>query len=131
MIILIGVGHVFAIRDRLKEEILRARPSIVCLELDAIRWQLLNEEKARRARGEKAPRAAFDWRTVGRGGLIFAAIAWTQARLAKTFGSIVGDEMLAAKEAADELGAQTRLIDMDTREFTRHWMSKLLSLIHI
>jgi pheromone shutdown protein TraB len=125
VIILIGVGHVFAIRDRLKEEIRRARPAIVCLELDAIRWQMLNEEKARRARGEKAARASLDWRTVGRGGLIFAAIARTQARLAKTFGSVVGDEMLAAKEAADELGAQTRLIDMDTREFTRHWMSKL------
>ena len=125
VIILIGVGHVFAIRDRLKEEIRRARPSIVCLELDAIRWQMLNDERDRRARGEKSERAPFDWRAVGHGGLIFAAIAWTQARLAKTFGSVVGDEMLAAKEAADEVGAQMRLIDMDTRQFTRHWMSKL------
>ena len=125
VIILIGVGHVFAIRDRLKEEIIRARPSVVCLELDNLRWQMLVEARDRRARGQKELRPSFDWRGIGRGGLIFAAIAWTQARLAMSFGSQVGDEMLAAKEAADQLGVKTLLIDMDTRDFTRHWMSKL------
>lgn len=124
-IILIGVGHVFAIRDRVKEEILRARPSVVCLELDRMRWDELLRERERRLRKEKGERGHFDWRTIGRGGIIFGLIAWKQGSLAKSFGSTVGDEMLAAKEAADEVGAQTRLIDMDTGVFVRRWMGKL------
>ncbi len=125
MIILIGVGHVFAIRDRLKEEIHRARPSVVCLELDKLRWDLLLQERERARRNQKSSLGGFDWRTIGRGGLIFALIAWKQGSLAKSFGSTVGDEMIAAKEAADEVGAPTRLIDMDTRQFTQRWMGRL------
>ena len=124
-IILIGVGHVFAIRDRVKEEILRARPSVVCLELDQMRWDELLRERERRRLKEKGERVRFDWRTIGRGGIIFALIAWKQGSLAKSFGSTVGDEMLAAKEAADEVGARTRLIDMDTAVFVRRWMGRL------
>src|SRR5437899_2646850 len=96
VIILIGVGHVFAIRDRLKQEIHRAQPSVVCIELDQLRLHMLLDERDRRARGEGPGRVMLDWRMIGRGGLIFAAIAWTQSRLARSFGSTVGDEMLAA-----------------------------------
>jgi pheromone shutdown protein TraB len=125
MIILIGVAHVFSIRDRLKEEILRVRPSVVCLELDALRYQFLVEERRRKLSKERGGRAGFDWRTIGRGGLIIALLAWKQGSLAKQYGSTAGDEMFAAMEAAQQLGAPTRLIDMDTRQLMRNWMGKL------
>lgn len=124
-IVLIGIGHVFALRDRLKEEIHRARPSVVCIELDALRFHILLEDRERRDRGEEPRRAGLDWRRIGRGALILAIIGRVQARLARKFHSRVGDEMLAAVDAARELGVQTRLIDMDSEELFKEWLGKL------
>jgi pheromone shutdown protein TraB len=125
MIILIGVGHVFALRDRLQETIRRERPSVVCVELDRVRLEALLDEQRRRTAGAAQAPQKFDWRTIGRGGLIFAFIARTQRRLAVSFGSTVGDEMLAALEAAREVGARTELIDMDSAVFFRNWMRRM------
>lgn len=125
MIILIGVGHVFALRDRLQETIRRERPSVVCVELDRMRLEALLDEQRRRTAGTASAAQKFDWRTIGRGGLIFAFIARTQRRLAVSFGSTVGDEMLAALEAAREVGARTELIDMDSAVFFRNWMRRM------
>jgi pheromone shutdown protein TraB len=125
VIILVGVGHVFALRDRIKETIHRERPAVVCLELDPARLQALLDEQRRRAAGAPQDFGKFDWRTIGRGGLIYAFIARTQRRLAVSFGSSVGDEMLAALEAAREVGARTELIDMDSTVFVNNWMGRL------
>jgi pheromone shutdown protein TraB len=124
VIILIGVGHVFKIRDRLQEEIRRARPGVVCLELDRTRMSALLEQRRREAEGLPGERR-FDWRTIGRGGLIFAFLVLMQARLAKSYGSRAGDEMLAAFEVAREVGARTELIDMDSNLFFARWMRSL------
>lgn len=124
MIILIGVGHIFKIRERLKEEILRAQPGVVCIELDSARMAALLEQRRREREGLPRERR-LDWRSVGRGGLIFAFLAIMQERLAGSYGSKAGDEMLAAVEAAREVGAKTMLIDMDSAVFFRNWMSRL------
>jgi pheromone shutdown protein TraB len=124
LITIIGVGHVFAIRDRLKEEIHRAKPQVVCVELDPMRLEALLAERRMREAGAST-RRGIDLRMIGRGGLIFAFIAWTQSRLAKTYGSTVGDEMIAALEAARETGARAEFIDMESATFFRNWMSRL------
>jgi pheromone shutdown protein TraB len=62
---------------------------------------------------------------VGRGALIYGFIAKTQARLAKSYGSAVGDEMLAAAEAAREAGVPYELIDMDSQAFFSNWMRRM------
>jgi pheromone shutdown protein TraB len=97
MITLIGVGHVFAISDRVNEVIHSRRPDVVCLELDPIRYQsLLQKDDARRVP------------------LQYSLLAMFQKRMADKFGSEVGDEMLAAASAARQVGARVALIDVDS-----------------
>jgi len=45
--------------------------------------------------------------------------------LAKSYGSAVGDEMLAAAEAAREAGVPYELIDMDSQAFFGNWMRRM------
>jgi len=96
MITLIGVGHVFAIADSVKEVIRSKRPEVVCLELDPARYEALLHKDEERS----VP-------------LQYRLLAYFQTRMADKFGSQVGDEMLAAAEAAGEVGAKVALIDMD------------------
>lgn len=105
MITLIGVGHVFAISEQVKELIRSRRPDVVCLELDPSRFRALTEKGTRR----NAP-------------LQYMLLAQIQRRIADKFGSEAGDEMLAAASAAGEVGAKIALIDMDaTMVFSRLW----------
>ena len=121
-IILLGVGHVFQIRDRVKEEIFRARPSVVCLELDELRWNaILFDRQMAQRRGQKV-RRRWGWPSLERGELILRLLSWKQGSLAKAFGTSVADEMMAAKEAAEAVGARWRLIDQDTRVLRKRWM---------
>ncbi len=124
MIILIGVGHIFRIRDRLKEEIHRARPGVVCIELDRPRLNALLEQRRREREGLPKERR-FEWRSIGRGGLVFAFLVIMQERLAGAYGSRAGDEMIAALEAANEVGARAELIDVDSTQFFARWMKGL------
>ena len=98
MITLLGVGHVFDIGRSIRAEILARRPRVVALELDPIRYNaLLN----------RAPR--------GRGLSPLALLAQFQIRIARQYGVEVGDEMVAAARAAQEIGAEIALIDQDSR----------------
>ncbi|MEM0343232.1 MAG: TraB/GumN family protein [Thermoplasmata archaeon] len=105
MITLIGVGHVFAISEKVRQAIIARRPDVVCLELDPARYDAL-------VRKDRRGRVPFQYRLLG----------YVQRRLAAKFGSEVGDEMLAAAAAAGEIGAKIALIDMDAaRVFALLW----------
>lgn len=105
MITLIGVGHVFALSEKVKQVIRSKRPEVVCIELDANRFQALRT----RDRSGRVP-------------IQYALLAMFQKKMADRFESEAGDEMLAAASAADEVGAKLALIDMDAQMvFARLW----------
>lgn len=112
MITLVGVGHVFVISEQVRSLVLSRRPEVVCLELDPARFSaLMNRD---RGRGGRVP-------------LQYLLLARIQQRIAAKFGSEAGSEMLAAAEAAREVGAKVALIDMDSATvFRRLWQAMSL-----
>src|SRR5439155_980037 len=98
MITLLGVGHVFDIGRSIRSEILARRPKVVALELDPVRYHTLMN---------RTPRA--------RGISPLALLAQFQIRIARQYGVEVGDEMVAAAQAAQEIGSEIALIDQDSR----------------
>lgn len=105
MITIVGVGHVFAISEGVKDLIRSRRPEVVCLELDPGRYRALVHKEESRS-------VPLQYRLLG----------YFQKRMATKFGTEVGDEMLAAVAAAREVGAKVALIDMDAGTvFTRLW----------
>lgn len=95
MITIIGVGHVFDIRDRVKHEIIHRHPRVVAVELDRNRFQALKSKE----KGTDAP-------------LLYRAMGFVQQRIADEFEVAPGDEMLAAVEAANHIGAGVAFIDL-------------------
>ncbi len=105
MITLVGVGHVFEISEQVKGVIRTRRPEVVCLELDPGRYSALLSRNAPR--------------TVP---LQYRLLAYFQKRMAEKFGTEVGEEMMAAAQAAQEVGATVALIDVDaSRMFAELW----------
>src|SRR3981189_931035 len=98
MITLLGVGHVFDIGRSIRSEILARRPRVVALELDAIRFNALMS---------RTPRA--------HGLSPLALLAPFRTPAARQYGVEVGDEMVAAARAAEEIGSELALIDQDSR----------------
>jgi len=108
VITLLGVGHVFDLRAQVRDAILRRGPAVVGLELDAPRYYAL------RHRGQ--PRG---------GPPMVRLLAAIQERIAHEYGTEVGDEMLSAASAAQEIGAALVLIDMDAGQVTRRLLREL------
>ena len=108
MITLLGVGHVFDISRSIRSEILARRPKVVALELDAVRYNALLS---------RTPRA--------RGLSPLALLAQFQIRIARQYGVEVGDEMIAAARAAEEIGSELALIDQDSRAILRRVWSEM------
>jgi len=105
MITLVGVGHVFNISEQVKNIVRSRHPEVVCLELDAGRYATLANRNA--------PRSIP---------LQYRLLAYFQKRMAEKFGTEVGDEMMAAADAAREIGASVALIDVDaSRMFAELW----------
>lgn len=105
MITLVGVGHVFQISEQVKDVVRTRHPEVVCLELDAGRYAALVNRNASRS----IP-------------LQYRLLAYFQKRMAEKFGTEVGDEMMAAADAAREIGASVALIDVDAnRMFAELW----------
>jgi pheromone shutdown protein TraB len=102
MITLLGVGHVFDIGRSIRSEILARRPKVVALELDPIRYHALRS-RSPRAHGLSA----------------MTLLAQFQIRIARQYGVEVGDEMIAAARAAEEIGSEIALIDQDSRTILR------------
>lgn len=98
MITIIGVGHVFDIQDRVKDEIRKKHPAMVAVELDRSRYEALKS-------GERK----------GGGSLMYKAAAFIQNKIARDFGVQAGSEMLAAIEAAEEINADVALIDLPSQ----------------
>jgi pheromone shutdown protein TraB len=97
-IILVGIGHVFDIRTAVKGVVHRFRPQTVALELDSGRFAALQSSK--RGDGRVLP-------------VTYRLLAKLQQNLAEQYGSEAGSEMIAAAEAASEIGAAVELIDME------------------
>lgn len=117
MITIIGVGHVFAISDKLNQMVQERAPQVVCLELDVSRYQALID----RRRSRKVP-------------IQYALLAMFQSKMAGKFGTEVGGEMLAAASAARSVNAQLAFIDVDaSRMLAMLWremsMREKLSLL--
>jgi pheromone shutdown protein TraB len=107
MITLIGVGHVFDIGASLKAAIAARSPELVCLELD-------------RARFESIVRRPEDG--LAEAPIMYRMLARFQQRIAKKYGTEVGNEMLAAAEAAKDLRAHLAFIDLESsRIFQEFW----------
>lgn len=96
---LIGAGHVFQIKETIRDAVLALRPDVVFVELDRARLMGLLE----RQRGKAPPTPS--------GGLVHRKLAAFQESVAGMYGADVGGEMLAAVEAAQLVGARVALID--------------------
>lgn len=97
-IILVGVGHVFDLSGAVKGVVHSMRPGTVALELDQGRFAALLSKE--RGDGRGLP-------------LIYRLLAKLQQNIAEQYGSEAGSEMIAAAQAAHEIGAGIELIDLD------------------
>ena len=98
MITLLGVGHVFDIGGRVKEVIRDRMPNVVCIELDDYRYYALTHKEE--VKGWEPP--------------LHMLLAAFQRRIAKMYKVEVGSEMIAAVDAAKEVGARVAFIDMES-----------------
>src|SRR5712691_5960731 len=87
MITLLGVGHVFDIGAAIRAEVLARRPRAVPPESVPPRYQAIMSREPRR-----------------RGWSILGLLAQFQVRIADQYGLQVGDEMVAAARAAQQIG---------------------------
>ncbi len=97
MITIIGVGHVFDIGGPVRQVIITRRPLVVGVELDKDRFWALSHREGREGSG-----------------VLYKLLAHFQKRIAREYGVEVGDEMLAATNAAGEVGADVAFLDMDS-----------------
>jgi pheromone shutdown protein TraB len=105
MITLLGVGHVFDLGPSVRAAIRRRVPKVVALELDPARFAFLMNRSPRMGRPS-----------------IFGLLAQFQSRIAEQYGVEVGNEMVAAANAAREIGCEVALIDQDSRvTLSRAW----------
>ncbi len=118
-VVLIGTAHVSKESvERVKTVISAERPDTVCVELCPSRHQALRQKETwldtdiiKVIRQRKATLLFMN--------LLLASF---QRRLAKKFDIQPGQEMIAAMEAADEVGAGVHLADRDIRvTLTRTW----------
>ncbi|MGA1822832.1 MAG: TraB/GumN family protein [Thermoplasmatota archaeon] len=97
MITLVGIGHVFSIREAVKQIVYRKNPQAVCIELDKFRFDAL----------EKGLRGSED------GPFLLKRLQKIYDKAAKSQGADVGEEMLGAVEAAKILGIPHYFIDVE------------------
>ncbi|MGA1820425.1 MAG: TraB/GumN family protein [Thermoplasmatota archaeon] len=109
MITLIGIGHVFSIKEAVKYLVFRNEPDAVCLELDRLRFDAL--ESGMRGR-EDAP-------------FLFKRLQRIYDKAAETQGAQVGEEMLGAAEAAQEIGIPHYFIDIEASPMVMNIFKKL------
>jgi pheromone shutdown protein TraB len=96
-IAIIGTGHVFRLREKVKKLIEDINPHAVCVELDEERCRaLLHERKSLNP--------------------LFSPLAFTQAAMAHVYDTTPGNDMLGAIEGARDIKAELFLIDKDIVE---------------
>lgn len=110
--VLVGTAHVSRESAELVERVIeRERPDVVCVELDARRYDAL----AHRTRLE-----SLDLKTIIRNRqlaplLLNLLLMSYQRQLGGALGVVPGTELLAAAQAAERLGIAVRLCDRDVR----------------
>jgi pheromone shutdown protein TraB len=107
---LIGTAHVSARSvEEVREVIARVRPDVVCVELCQGRYDALTREGAFRELD------VFKVVREGKGLYLLAHLALSsyQRRMGQALGVKPGAELLAAVEAAREVGARVELVDRD------------------
>jgi pheromone shutdown protein TraB len=97
MITLVGIGHVFSIKDAVKYIIHERRPHAVCVELDKFRFDVLEKGLDR---SEGAP-------------FLMKRLQKVYDKAASLQGAEVGEEMLGAVEAAKDMGIPHFFIDVE------------------
>ncbi|MFW6040474.1 MAG: TraB/GumN family protein [Thermoplasmatota archaeon] len=109
MITIIGSAHVLDIAERVKKEIKLRNPEIVAVELDKNRYIALRS-------GETDTRGLP---------LTYRLLAYLQRTIAEKFGVTVGGEMLAAVDAAQEIGAGVAFIDIPSDRVFQRLMTRM------
>lgn len=109
MITLVGIGHVFSIKEAVKYIIFTKRPDAVCLELDRLRFDAL--EKGTRGTGDTP--------------FIFKRLQRIYDKAAETQGATVGEEMLGAAEAAEEMSIPHFFVDIEASPMVMSIFQKL------
>ena len=107
---LVGTAHVSARSvEEVREVILRVKPDVVCVELCQGRYDALTKENAFRELD------VFKVVREGKGLYLLAhlALGSYQRRMGQQLGVKPGAELLAAVEAAREVGARVELVDRD------------------
>lgn len=99
MITLIGTGHVFKLREKVKEKIIESKPTAVCLELDERRYHALLEDK-----------------------IALSPLSLFQQSMAAIYGERAGNDMMGDIEGSKDVGAELFFIDREIEET----MSKLI-----
>lgn len=110
---IIGTAHVSGESvDEVRRTILEMKPDVVAVELDPGRYRRLMEEKMGIKRDEPSLRDAL---RSGNIGVILAGwfLTYFQRKIGEDIGVKPGSEMLAAIDAAHEVGAEVALIDRD------------------
>ncbi|MEA3165560.1 MAG: hypothetical protein QOJ26_417, partial [Thermoplasmata archaeon] len=127
---LVGSGHVFQVRDTIRQAILALRPDVVFVELDRGRLHALAQ------RQQAAASAAASGGAGGAGagpppgppapsGFVQKRLQKFQEGVAGMYGADVGEEMLAAVQAGQEIGAKVALIDPPADDTVRRVLKEL------
>lgn len=119
---LVGTGHVFQVKDTIRQAVHALRPDLVCVELDKGRLQALLQ----RQRAGKDPAAAAALAEgQDKAGLVQRRLQRFQEGVAGMYGADVGEEMLAAVQAGHEVGARVALIDPPAEDTVRRVLKEL------
>ena len=118
-LIVIGTSHIAKESvEEAKRVILREKPDAVALELDKARLLALFE-KRKAGMLEQIRHLGF------RGFILNTLGAWVEAKLGKLVGVKPGSEMLAAVDAAKEIGAKIYLVDRRIEVTLRRLINKI------
>jgi pheromone shutdown protein TraB len=113
---LIGSGHVFQVKDAIRQAVLALRPDIVFVELDRGRLQALLQRQQSGGQTPPPPPNA---------GFVQKRLQKFQEGVAGMYGADVGEEMLAAVQAGQEIGARIALIDPPADDTVRRVLKEL------
>lgn len=116
---LIGTGHVFRVKDTIRQAIQAIHPDVVCVELDRGRLHALLQRQRDGPPDPAAPAAKAG------GGFVHRRLQKFQEGVAGMYGADVGEEMLAAVQAAQDIGARVALIDPPAEDTVRRVLREL------
>ena len=106
-LILVGVGHVFQLEDKIREIIEEEKPGAIALELD--------EGRA----------IALEKKSNSKGNFIYSLLSKVQQIVASKYGVVAGNEMLSALKIARDKNIPVLYIDMNAYEVIEELWKKI------